>query len=103
MSPAAHKTLPVSFKLFLSLAFLFLTFTGAALAQEGASSAAASRTRYLAETGLIPSSREVAVEEIVNYHRHQIGRPKAGEAVALDVRWGNNQAQAGSEAVLQVG
>src|SRR4051812_27508093 len=103
MSPSAHKTLPVSFTLYLLLSLLFLSFTATVFAQEGASSAAASRTRYLAETGVLPSSREVAVEEMVNYHRHQIGRPKAGEAVSLDVRWGNNQAQAGSEAVLQVG
>jgi hypothetical protein len=76
-----------------------------ALAQEGASSAAASRSRYLAEAGLLPTSREIAVEEFVNYHRHQIGRPHAGEAVALDVRWGNDQisATSGREAVLQLG
>ena len=79
--------------------------SGSALAQqEGASSAAASRTRYLAETGFIPTSREVAVEEFINYHRHQIGRPKAGEAVALDVRWGNKAVSRDNpEAVLQVG
>src|SRR4051812_35911778 len=104
MSPSAHKYLPVSFKFILTFSLLFLAFTATStLAQEGASSAAASRTRYLAETGLLPSSREVAVEEMVNYHRHQIGRPKAGEAVLLDARWGNNQAEAGREAVLQVG
>lgn len=104
MSPSAHRTLPFSFKFFLSLSLLCLALTATANAQqEGASSAAASRTRRLAETGQLPSSREVAVEEIVNYHRHQIGRPKAGEAVALDVRWGSDQVQAGREAVLQVG
>jgi Mg-chelatase subunit ChlD len=59
--------------------------------------------------GSLPTSREVAVEEFINYHRHQIGRPKAGEAVAMDVRWmdvrwGNDQALgAGHEAILQVG
>lgn len=103
MSPSAHKALPLSFRFFLTLSLLFLALTGTTRAQEGASSAAASRTRYLAEAGQLPASREVAVEEMVNYHRHQIGRPKAGEAVALDMRWGNDQAQAGREAVLQVG
>jgi Mg-chelatase subunit ChlD len=104
MSPFAHKALPVSFKIFLTLSLLFCALSMAALAQEGASSAAAARTRYLSETGLVPSSREIAVEEFVNYHRHQIGRPKAGEAVALDVRWGNDQVSGSSrEAVLQVG
>jgi len=104
MSPLARNASLVSLKFFLSLSLFFLALTGAAFAQEGASSASASRTRYLSETGLIPSSREVAVEEFVNYHRHQIGRPKAGEAVALDVRWGNDRsAGVGAEAVLQVG
>src|SRR5688500_8776616 len=44
--------------------FLFvislLAVTG--LAQDGVSSAAASRARYLGELGIIPSSREIAVE-----------------------------------------
>ncbi|HEX8688193.1 MAG TPA: VWA domain-containing protein, partial [Pyrinomonadaceae bacterium] len=75
-----------------------------ARAQDGTSTAAAARTRYLAEMGLIPASRSVAVEEFVNYHRHQIGRPKAGDAVLLDVRWGNDRVSAAEpEAVLQVG
>jgi Mg-chelatase subunit ChlD len=87
------------------LPVLFLIVSDVSLAQqEGASSAAASRTRYLAELGSIPASREVAVEEIINYHRHQIGRPKAGEAVNLDLRWGNDSVSPGSrEAILQVG
>jgi Ca-activated chloride channel family protein len=94
----------VRFKIFPGLLFLFLALTNAALAQDGRSTAAAARTRYLSEAGLVPSSREVAVEDFINYHRHEIGRPKAGEAVALDVRWGNDQAfGAGYEAVLQVG
>jgi Mg-chelatase subunit ChlD len=86
--------------------FLFLLLgTGAsAWAQEGVSSASASRTRYLAETGLLPASSEVAVEEFVNYYRHRLAVPKSDEAVAMDVRWGNNMvSQAQPEAVLQVG
>src|SRR5262245_24569251 len=99
-----HKAPLDSFKTFLGLLFLFATLTGAALAQQGTSKAAASRTRYLSELGMIPASREVVVDEFINYHRHQIGRPKAGEAVALDVRWGNDQAfDERCEAVLQVG
>ncbi|HKX33532.1 MAG TPA: VWA domain-containing protein [Blastocatellia bacterium] len=88
----------------LSLPLLLLILTGVALGQAGTSSASASRTRYLSEVGLAPASREVAVEEFINYHQHQIGRPKAGEAVALDVRWGNEQAvDSHDEAILQVG
>src|SRR5499427_11142042 len=94
----------VGFKLFSGLLLLFLALTNAALAQDGRSTASAARTRYLSEVGLAPSSREVAVEDFINYHRHEIGRPRAGEAVAMDVRWGNDRAfGAGYEAVLQVG
>lgn len=88
---------------FLLLLMLGLS-AGAAWAQEGVSSASASRTRYLAETGLLPSSNEVAVEEFVNYYRHRLAVPKADESVAMDVRWGNNAVSpAQPEAVLQVG
>jgi Ca-activated chloride channel homolog len=105
MSRTAEKDPLVSFKVFLSLSFLFFALTGVAQAQQdGVSSAAAARARYLSALGVIPASREVAVEEFINYHRHQIGRPKAGEAVAMDLRWGNDQVNsAGGEAVLQVG
>ena len=103
MSSPTYRKLPVSFKLFLMLSFLLCALTGTALGQAGVSSAAESRTRYLAEAGVLPASREVAVEEIINYRRHQIGLPKAGQSVALDVRWGNDQIAPGQEAVLQVG
>lgn len=104
MSRLAHRIPAASFKVFLALGFLLCALGGIAPAQEGTSNAAAARTRYMSGMGLIPTSREIAVEEFVNYHRHQIGRPKAGEAVALDVRWGNDRASGpNAEAVLQVG
>lgn len=104
MPTRTHQTLRLSLRNLLSLLFLFAAAAGGAHAQEGTSTAAAARTRYLSEMGLIPASRSVAVEEFVNYHRHQIGRPKAGEAVLLDVRWGNDRVSAAEpEAVLQVG
>jgi len=105
MSLSTDKRLLVSLKIFQSLSFLFFALAGVALAQQqGASSAAAARARYLSEIGEMPASREVAVEEIINYHNHQIGRPKAGEAVAMDLRWGNDRLSGGArEAILQVG
>jgi Mg-chelatase subunit ChlD len=104
MSLSAYKDLHAGFKAILILSLLLCALTDTALAQQGASSAAASRARYLSEIGSLPASREVAVEEFVNYHRHQIGSPKAGEAVALDVRWGNDQTPGpGQQAVLQIG
>ncbi|MCE9557559.1 MAG: VWA domain-containing protein [Armatimonadetes bacterium] len=72
------------------------------LAQDGVSTAGAARTRALGNAGLLPKARDVVVEDIVNYHRHEIGRPKAGESVALDVRWSSDLVS-GDEAVLQVG
>lgn len=88
----------------VSLLLLLLSLSAIASAQEGVSSASASRTRYMAETGLLPPSKEVAVEEFVNYYRHRLSTPKADEAVAMDVRWGNNVVSPMQpEAVLQVG
>ena len=69
----------------LLLALCALPAHAQAPVQDGVSTAAAARTRYLAEMGLIPASRSVAVEEFVNYHRHQIGRPKASRAVGAAV------------------
>lgn len=100
----AHILTLVGFKVFLASLLLSFAMTGVTFAQQGVSSAAASRTRYLSEAGVLPTSREVAVEEFINYHHHQIGLPKVGEAVALDTRWGNDRANgAGNEAVLQLG
>ena len=105
MSPtSARKALRRNLKFFLTLSLICCAAGSVqTFGQDATSTAAAARTRYLAELGVLPASREVAVEEFVNYHRHQIGRPKAGEAVALDVRWGNNESAFGREAVLQIG
>ena len=104
MPTHARRYARQTFQVLLSLILLALGAALPARAQEGASTAAAARTRYLSEMGLIPASRSVAVEEFVNYHRHQIGRPRAGEAVSLDVRWGSDRVSAADpEAVLQVG
>ncbi|MEO6391978.1 MAG: VWA domain-containing protein, partial [Pyrinomonadaceae bacterium] len=87
----------------VAIGMILLSFSGAR-AQEGASSAAAMRARYLADAGYVPTANEVAVEEFINYHRHRLPLPKAGEAVALDTRWGNNYlSQYQPDAVLQVG
>jgi Ca-activated chloride channel family protein len=104
MPTPTRKALRTTFSIFVPLILLALTALTAHAQQDGVSTAAAARTRYLSEMGLIPASRSVAVEEFVNYHRHQIGRPKAGEAVLLDVRWGNDRVPASDpEAVLQIG
>lgn len=87
----------------LCLTLLCLGLAGVGFAQDGVSTAGAARARYLSGMGMIPSSREVVVEDFVNYHRHEIGRPKAGEAVGLDVRWDRDGVVRNGEVVLQVG
>jgi Mg-chelatase subunit ChlD len=89
-------------------------------AQDSVSSASVSRSRAIASpNNSSRSSRsnnysnntvnftppdEVAVEEFVNYHRHRLPLPKAGQSVAMDVRWGNDEISRNQrEAVLQIG
>lgn len=86
-------------RLFLSSTLLALV--GVAVAQDGGSTAGAARARALSAARIIPPAREVVVEDFVNYHRHEIGRPKAGEAVGMDLRWTGGMKP--DEAVLQVG
>lgn len=111
---------------------VFLFFGGAVFAQQGASSASVARSRAITNSNPTyksskparsskPSNRskvysyyrpavsfeppdEVAVEEFVNYHKHRLPLPKAGQAVAMDVRWGNDEfSRSRREAVLQIG
>lgn len=98
-------------------------------AQESLSSASVSRSRAISNNQTVASPRngstnsrrsssnnysnnavtftppdQVAVEEFVNYHRHRLPLPKAGQAVAMDVRWGNDEISSSQrEAVLQIG
>lgn len=90
-------------------------------AQQSASSASLSRSRAISKSNSAPSNSknsntnynnaahftppdEVAVEEFVNYHKHRLPLPKVGQAVAMDVRWGNDEiSSARREAVLQIG
>lgn len=107
------------------LAFIgvFMCFGAEVAAQESVSSASVSRSRAISSANVASprnrsksSSRasyaavnftppdEVAVEEFVNYHRHRLPLPKAGQAVAMDVRWGNDEVSNNQrEAVLQIG
>src|SRR5262245_7454438 len=91
--------------------------------QEAASSASVSRSRAMTTANILSGSNtvssttgyyrpapvfvapdEVAVEEFVNYHRHRLPLPRAGQAVALDVRWGNDRMAASQrDAIMQIG
>ena len=81
----------------------FLAVAIPLLAQDGGSSFGHARPRELAELGLLPSARDVVVRDLVNYHRHRLPLPRAGQEVALDVRFDRGSAAAGDEVWLQVG
>ncbi len=106
------------------LMLVCLLLASGVYAQQGVSSASASRTRSQSEQpqpNPAPPRRsasgrpvytappapaapdEIAVEEIVNYHRHRLPLPKAGQGVAMDARWGNDNFSSGQPAVLQIG
>ena len=80
-----------------------------AYGQNGVSSASVSRARAEANrpvglsmaTPLAPDA--IAVEEIVNYHRHRLPLPKSGQGVRMDVRWGNETTAPGKPSLLQIG
>lgn len=99
---------------------LILSLANQVSAQQSASSASVSRSRAIANAPSVitPSNTynrqptvinfqvpdQVAVEEFVNYHKHRLPLPKVGRAVALDVRWGNDEVSKNrKEAVLQIG
>src|SRR5262249_52383596 len=71
--------------------------------QEGHSQFGHARTRELAELGVLPTPLEVAVADIVDSPRPRLPLPRAGEAVAMDVRFGGATVAPGGEAVLQLG
>jgi len=72
-------------------------------AQAAASSYGHARTREAAALGRLPTPLEVAVADIVNYHRHVLPAPRAGQAVALDLRTGAATARPGGQVILQIG
>jgi hypothetical protein len=79
-----------------------LLLTAALSAQEGGSTFGQARTRALANLGRLPTIADVVVADIVNYRRHRLPMPRAGEDVALDVRCGGAIGDR-DELVLQVG
>lgn len=76
---------------------------GVAIAQAAMPDYGHSRTRALAALGKLPTPTDVAIADIVDFHRHRLPLPRAGEAVALDLRAGSRQFDRRGEAVLQIG
>jgi Ca-activated chloride channel family protein len=107
----------------LVLGAVCLGSAAVAAGQESASSASVARSRAITTANILASGSstgygtsryepvrtfmppdEVAVEEFVNYHRHRLPMPRAGEAVAMDVRFGNDKfSTTERKAVLQIG
>jgi len=91
-------------KIIILFVSLYLAFNQAIKAQGGYSSASYSINKAKASENSIPLPEEIVVEEYMNYYRHRLPLPRAGEAVALDVRWGNTDMNPSrNEAVLQIG
>ncbi|MCA8975051.1 MAG: VWA domain-containing protein [Planctomycetes bacterium] len=82
---------------------LFLILAPALLAQESQSSFGHARTREAAALGRLPLPIEVAVADIVNYHRHRLPLPRDDRGMMLELRFGNTEAAPGDEVVLQFG
>jgi len=87
---------------FALVAFATLLATPLA-AQDAVSQFGMARSRELAELGQLPSSRDVVVRDLLNYHRHRLPLPTAGRDVALELRFDRAAAQVGDDVWLQVG
>ncbi len=73
-------------------------------AQHGYSSASLAMGEMRSGQFQAPHPSEIIIEEYYNYHTHQIPLPRKGEAVNLDIRWGNNKVISNSQEVyLQIG
>ncbi|MCB9869675.1 MAG: VWA domain-containing protein [Planctomycetes bacterium] len=72
-------------------------------AQDGSSSTGHAVAKRFAELGEPPDPAAIVIEDIVNYHRHGIPLPKAGQEVALDLRWDAPFGSRSDASVLQIG
>ena len=72
-------------------------------AQAGQSTFGLARSREAAALGRLPAPLEVAVADIVNYHRHRLPLPRDEREMMLQLRCGNPTVGAGGELVLQFG
>jgi len=98
-----NRTVPPSATPTLRAVACAAVFAAALVAQSAQSIAGHARARELAELGRLPQARDVVVRDIVNYHRHRVPLPRAGQPVALDLRFDRSHARSGDEVVLQAG
>ncbi len=59
--------------------------------------------KKFANLGRLPDPNTIVVADMVNYHRHGIPLPRAGQQVALDLRWDVPIPSNYREGVLQIG
>lgn len=97
--PPSSRTLPLAP---VACAISLIAAT-ALTAQDAASTFGHARTRHAAALGRLPTPLEVAVADIVNYHRHRLPIPRGGQAVALDLRAGAPAVRPGGTCYLQIG
>ncbi len=64
---------------------LLLLCASAAGAQDAGSTFGHARARELAELGRLPAARDIVVRDLINYHRHRLPLPKAGERPQMKV------------------
>lgn len=95
-----QRRLPTRPIALVALATLLAATLGA---QEGGSQFGVARSRELAELGQVPSSRDVVVRDLLNYHRHRLPLPTAGRDVALELRFDRANPRVGDDVWLQVG
>jgi uncharacterized protein YegL len=100
------------------IALVFFSMSVSVIAQQGTSSSSVMRSRAMSK-GTTPNQPTpnyyepqpiftppdfIVVDEFVNFHKHNLPMPKAGQSVAMDVRWGNKQVSfSNAEAILQIG
>ncbi|MBK8096877.1 MAG: VWA domain-containing protein [Planctomycetes bacterium] len=72
-------------------------------AQDGGSTFGHARTRELAELGRLPTPLDVAVADVVNYHRHRLPLPRGDDEVFVQLRYGNEMVVPGGQVILQFG
>lgn len=72
-------------------------------AQAAQSTFGHARARELAALGRLPTSSDIVVRDLINYHQHRLPLPQGNQAVSLEVRSDRGWAEPGCELWLQVG
>lgn len=87
-----------------TLALLPFALGPALTAQDGGTSTVGrAAAKRFANLGRLPPSQTIVVADMINYHRHELPMPRAGQPVALDLRQDHPLPAAFGESVLQIG